>query len=101
MTAVRRPPGKGTFMIRRSFLQCVAIAVLAMALAAGPAMAAAGRLGLHPSSEARSWLAPVWDFLSSLLSGGETVQPGEGLDNRCTIDPDGRTVCVETDPPNG
>ena len=72
-----------------------------MALAAGPAVAAPDRLGFHPSSEARAWLSPVWDFLSSLLSGGETVQPGEGLDNRCTIDPDGHTVCVETDPPNG
>ena len=72
-----------------------------MALAAGPAVATPDWMGFHPSSEARTWLSPVWDFLSSLLSGGETVQPGEGLDTRCTIDPNGHTVCVETDPPNG
>lgn len=88
-------------MIRRSLFQYVAIAVLALALAAGPASAAPGWLSFHPSSEAQAWLAPVWDFLSSLLSGGETVQPGEGLDNRCTIDPNGQPLCVETDPPNG
>ena len=78
-------------MIRRSVLQCVAVAVLAMSLAAGPALAA----------PARGWLSPVWDFFSSLLSGGETVQPGEGLDTRCPIDPNGQPLCGEEDPPNG
>ena len=88
-------------MIRRSLLRCIAVAVLSMALAAGPALAAPDRLSPSPSSETRTWLSPVWDFLSPLLSGGETDQPGEGLDNRCTIDPNGQPLCAETDPPNG
>lgn len=35
-------------------------------------------------------LASVWSFLAALLPGGE------GLDTRCTIDPNGGVSCAET-----
>ena len=88
-------------MIHRSLLHYAAITVLAMALVVSPALAVPAPLELPSATEAQTWLSPVWNFLSSLLSGGETVQPGEGLDTRCTIDPNGQPLCVETDPPNG
>lgn len=83
-------------MTRRSLFLCAAIVGLAVTLAAGPAAAASGRLGLQPADEVRSLFAPLWDFLSSLFSGEDSTLPGETPDTRCGIDPDGRTYCGET-----
>jgi hypothetical protein len=87
-------------MTRRSLVLCAAVG-FAMSLAAGPAAAAPDWPGLHPSAEIRAFFAPVWDFLSSLVSSGDSTLPGETFDNRCGIDPDGHTFCGDAPPPNG
>jgi hypothetical protein len=55
-----------------------------------PAALAQDRSSSSAAEDNGGVFASVWSFLAALLPGGE------GLDNRCTIDPDGGVSCAET-----
>ncbi len=76
-------------MMHGTLLRTAGAAFLAVLLLTSPAAFAQGSPSTSPQGGDGGFFALVWSFLTDLLAGGEAP------DNRCTIDPDGRSSCVD------